>query len=555
MIRSISIERYRKLKNITFEFSKNINVLSGTNGTCKTSLLHIISNSFQTVNKGCDWVNDKNCLDCIRTINSSFNPKIESLTKGDKIYNDPAPNHKGVLYKTTLFNGYETSFRRHESRKNSRYAVKPYYKAGTGEKLPYMPIIYLGLSRLFPYGEYQNDDLIKKLNKNLPDKFQDEVKSIYKRFTGISIIYSYQQIMGDVKKRAEFTTDIDGIDSNTISAGEDNLFIIITALVSLRYYFESITSHSEVESILLIDEIDATLHPAFQIKLFDLFLKYSREFKIQIFFTSHSLSLIEYALQCKENVLYLLDNIDNVFKVDNVDIYKIKTLLYQRLNNDFYLSTKIPIFSEDDEARFFWNIIKDYLCNKDKDGFARVSNYFYPVNASLGAENLKNIFGDSQLLRTTIRSICFLDGDQQEDLTNHMICLPGQKSPEVLIIEYAAELYKNNDSFWLNEIIVNRGYTKVWYRDNFAQEADEITKQYEELKRQGKSTKGFRREKNKELFNKHKEFIVFLFTHWVNNPANKAQLAKFYDNLFVLFKKVAVSHGINPNDWVKLPQL
>lgn len=554
MIKCISIERYRKLKNINFEFSKNINVLSGTNGTCKTSLLHIVSNSFQAVNKSCDWVSDKNCIDCIRTINNSFNPKIESLTKGDKIFNDPAPNHKGVLYKTKLIDGRETSFRRHESKKNSRYAVKPYYKIGCSETLPFIPIIYLGLSRLFPYGEFQNDELIKKLNKNLPDNYQEEVRQLYERFTGISITYACQQNMGDVKKRAEFVTDQEGIDSNTISAGEDHLYIILTALVSLKYYYESIVSNNEVESILLIDEMDATLHPAFQLKLFDLFFRYSIEYKIQIFFTSHSLSLIEYAIQNKANVTYLLDNIDNVFKIEDVDIYKIKTHLYQKTNNSLYLSSRIPIFTEDEEARFFLDIIKDYLCDKDRDGFAKVSNCFYPVNACIGADNLKNIFKDSQLLRSTIRSICILDGDQHTDLTNHIITLPGQKSPEELIIKYASKLYQDDDTFWVDEIVVNRGYTKVWYRDNFAQEVNENTQKYTELISQNKPTKGFWREKNKALFNKYKEFFGFLFKHWVNNPVNKPQLKIFYDDLFILFKKVAVSHDINPNDWVKLLQ-
>ncbi|MDR2211996.1 MAG: AAA family ATPase, partial [Spirochaetaceae bacterium] len=53
MIEKLEILQYRKLKNITLEFSKNINVISGANGTCKTSLLHLISNAFQAVNKNC----------------------------------------------------------------------------------------------------------------------------------------------------------------------------------------------------------------------------------------------------------------------------------------------------------------------------------------------------------------------------------------------------------------------------------------------------------------------------------------------------------------------
>ncbi|EFB2051221.1 ATP-binding protein, partial [Escherichia coli] len=93
-----------------------------------------------------------------------------------------------------------------------------------------------------------------------------------------------------------FDTDNPAIDSNTISSGEDNIFIIIKALVSLRYYFESlIQSTDQKESILLIDEFDATLHPSLQIRLLDKIYQYAKDYKIQVFFTTHSLTLLEYA--------------------------------------------------------------------------------------------------------------------------------------------------------------------------------------------------------------------------------------------------------------------
>ena len=61
--------------------------------------------------------------------------------------------------------------------------------------------------------------------------------------------------------------------------------------------YNSIQSNQPVESILLIDELDATLHPSLQFKLLDLFNQYSHDYKIQIFITTHSLSLIEHALE------------------------------------------------------------------------------------------------------------------------------------------------------------------------------------------------------------------------------------------------------------------
>ena len=56
---------------------------------------------------------------------------------------------------------------------------------------------------------------------------------------------------------------------------------VISALVSLKYYFQNITSTNEIESVLLIDEFDATLHPSLQFKLLDIFRTYSTDYKIQ----------------------------------------------------------------------------------------------------------------------------------------------------------------------------------------------------------------------------------------------------------------------------------
>ena len=552
MIEKIDIKQYRKLKDIEFSFNKGVNILSGTNGTCKTSLLHIISNSFQAINKSCEWVNDEKCLDCIRNINSIINPKIESLTRGDKEHTDPAPALKGALYTTKLFNGKETPFRSHNSKLQTRYAVKPYYKPGSGEKLPFLPIIYLGLFRLFPYGEYQDDDRVKKISKKLPTQYQEEIAVLYKNFTGITIEYASQQKMGDIKTRAEFSTDYDGIDSNTISAGEDNLYIILSALVSLKYYFENIESQNEVESILLIDELDATLHPAYQIKLLYLFLDYAERFKIQIFFTTHSMTLLEEALSKSNcNIIYLIDNIDSVFQMQDADIYKIKVHLYQKAKDDIYYPRRIPVFTEDQEARLFLDAILDYYAELDVDGFKKVKSFFHYVEASIGAENLNGIFKDNQLLRSTIRSICILDGDHAEsqDLNNHTLALPGNKSPENLIFDFSKHLYDNDAMFWQDDFLVKQGMTKIWYRDNLLNDIEALEQKIAQLTAEGKSIKGVRRSGNKKIFEKHSKFLTALFKYWVRRPENQTVMQAFYNDLWILFVKVAEFHGINPKDW------
>lgn len=548
MVQKINIIKYRKLQDMELEMSSTLNIISGTNGTCKTSLLHIISNSCQAVTKNCDWIQDKNCLDIIRQINNMTNPKLESLAKGDKTYNDPANGITGTLFSIDYFGHTSLDFRKHNSKISNRYAIKPWYRPGTTDKLPFCPVIYLGLARLYPFGEYQNDEAVQKLKKNLPSQYQTEIISLYQQLVGITISSLNPQKMGDIKTRADFESNQTGIDSNTISSGEDNLFIIISALLSLRFYFESISSNNEVESILLIDEFDATLHPSLQFRLLDIFRSYAKAYKIQIVFTTHSLSVLEYALKAKDNVIYLIDNVTSAIKMESPDIYKIKQFLYDQTRNDIYFSRAIPLFTEDGEARIFLNILFNFFAEQHPE-FSTIRMLFHMVDANIGAENLRAIFSDTYLLNTTMKYVCILDGDQRELLNHFTITLPGGDSPEKVIMNYALSLYDNDSDFWTNETIIELNYGKLYFRGNIKPDIDDITNTLQELKRNGESVHGVERDLRKKVFKKHKCFFELLFKHWVHNDENSNSINKFYKHLNIMYKKVAEFYNINPQLW------
>lgn len=553
MIKGLNINKYRKLENINFEFRKDINLLSGTNGTCKTSVLHLISNSFKAVTKNDMWVKEPKSIEITKSINACSNPKLETLTKGDKKYNDPAPGCKGSLYEAIYFDGEPLEFRRHNSKTlaGNRYSVKPKYQPGSGDSLPACPVIYLSLMRLVPFGEYQNDEDIVSVAKKLPEKYQLQIATYYKQFTGSDITYGTAQKMGNIKTRTEFETDKKGIDSNTISAGEDNLFIILTALVSLQYYFESIESRREVESLLLIDELDATLHPAFQLRLLELFKKCADEYKIQFVFTSHSMTLIENALDNKFNVIYLQDGIVKVSLMENVDIYKIKMSLNAILKKDLYFQKKIPVFTEDEEARSFLNCLFDCWCDMNpQDDFVKARNYFYIADIKMSCEALRNIFNDSQILRATMRSICILDGDQNQCITNQIIALPGGNNPEEIAFDIAEALYDNRvDAFWQHPDIKAFGYEITFFRDYIKPDIDRIYNKLEEMKKEEESTHGVKRVMTKAVFNDYKEFFECVYKYWIRLPDNKHDIEKFFSQLKILFKKVASYNDINPREW------
>ena len=68
-MKQLIINQYRKLKDLELNFTNGLNAISGTNGTCKSSLLHLISNSFQQVTKTCEWVKDEKCIQIINAVN------------------------------------------------------------------------------------------------------------------------------------------------------------------------------------------------------------------------------------------------------------------------------------------------------------------------------------------------------------------------------------------------------------------------------------------------------------------------------------------------------
>ncbi len=553
MIKGIHIKQYRKLKNIDIDFSNAITVISGTNGTCKSSLLYLVSNSFQEVKATAPWIKDSTVIKNIKSINSGINLKIESLTKGDDKYNDPAKGEKGTLFSCDYENGDSLEFRRHNTRKKkdgsteNRFALKPQYKKGEEETLPQCMVIYLGLARLYSYGEYNQE--IAKIRQSLPDKYFEIIRELYKSFTGVVIEHEEMEAMKGIKRRAKFSTNIEGIDSNTISAGEDNLLIIITALVSLRYYYEKITPFDGTNSILLIDEMDATLHPAYQYKLMDLFNQYATTYHIKFVFTSHSLSLLEYAYEKKNKVIYLLDNITDVKEMEDSDIYKIKMYLRNKTKEDIYLNRCIPVFTEDNEARTFVKCLFDYYDREYGADFKKVRSLFHFVEANVSGDALINIFKDNQLTRSTMRSICILDGDKRNsaDLQYFMITLPGTESPEKMMFDYAIELFENDNEFWKEQIILELGYTRIHFRDKIKPDIDAIDGKIKKMKDEGKSTKGVIRKENKDTFNKHGRFFELIMRKWISD--HPTEVRQFYKDLHTLFCKVSEFHDISAADW------
>lgn len=581
MIKKIHFNQYRKLKNLDIEFTKNINIISGTNGTCKTSILHLCSNAFQAPKKN-------NVVSIINAINMITNPKIETLTKGDKKYNDPAPNTKGSLLDVMYFDDIKQEFRRHKPsktnilKKNNRFRLILKYPKGQRSKLKIIPTIYLGLPRLFPFGELddkekkdkqydkmkniintlpseQQNELnkilkiiekkqntsIKNIEHKLPDEYQEEIYKLYKELTNISITQTINIKIENIKSRTDFNTDIEGIDSNTISAGEDNIMIILTALVSLKYYYDNIShENDEVISILLIDELDATLHPEMQANLLNIITEYSKNYKIQVICTSHSLSLIEYGFKYKANIIYIQDTTPYLTLMEDPTLEDIKAFLNNKIIKYDKPKNHILIYTEDKEARFFFNKIVEH--EKTDKYFKNLKSVLHILDINYGSKELLNLFNDKFFLENSKGVFCILDGDQQPKLdiqinkflSQHIIFLPGNDSPEKVLYNYALN-NENIPEFWAKKNIARHG--------NMQAEFSKIKNQFTKLKKENKKD----REIYKELFNNNNDFFDIMCNIWLDDDNNNEKLKFFYVGLKNMLYKTLTYYQFKIDDYIK----
>jgi hypothetical protein len=203
--------------------------------------------------------------------------------------------------------------------------------------------------------------------------------------------------------------------------------------------------------LLLIDEFDATLHPAAQNELFDVVFRTAKQVGFQIVFTTHSISLLKHIStkigHNNENInndieLYYFTTKNRALEIErNSDILGIEgDLMVQSIIQNI---RKIPVYAEDDEARWFLqNLVGEYL------------RYISMPEVSLGYQELLRLLaGDVQYFGN---AIMLFDGDvsdkdiQSNDIaqrTKNIVKLPGTVCPEQVLYDYIMSLSPEHP-FW-----------------------------------------------------------------------------------------------------------
>ena len=522
MLREIKIQKYRGFKDVSFKIGIYLTVIAGQNGTQKTTLLGMLTQMF-TLDPKTPMGSEKPLVG--GNYRSDFMNKFKFSPTVDK-----AGQHEWTLSFDGLADFTVASIWRDKKKGTIRFWQKGTHAAGSGY-IQY-PVLYLSLRRLFPLGEDS------KVEESHEVELNDEEKKEYKKFHDDVLFNVYEDAQPLYVKGSEKQTigvNTQKYDWMTNSAGQDNLGKIVLALFSFKRLKEKYRKNYK-GGILAIDELDTTLFPASQIKILENLLSYASKYKIQIIFTTHSLTLIKEACRLQDeceakearngqvNVVYLEREDDHIAVKEKVRYGTIENNLCMALEKA--PNTKINIFTEDNEAWLF-------MINMLPAKYKKIIKH---VPAKLGCGEYINLLESKMPNFYSPEGLVVLDGDAiNEDHYSHvarkLVLLPGPKSPEQMVADWIQGL-SDLHPFWKS---INAGYGRQFcFKDH----------RYHQLTDREKAKMWYQSQCTKEIWGKtaHK-----MMRFWKKDHKNEVD--NFVADFEKMIKKIIVERGMAPEEF------
>jgi len=521
IIQKALITKFRGFENVEFNLGNHITVISGKNGTQKTTILGILSQPFAfSVDE--NPMKDEKPL-CGGNFRSAFGEKFKFSENFDK----PKDHEWTLFLKDQEPFVVESISRAGNEAKGIRFWKKGDRSKGSG--YIQLPVIYLSLKRLMPIGE----DI--RLSERKIAGFTPAESTFFtdwhdRILISLDKITNTNYLVSPDKTTIGVNTEI--YDWKQNSAGQDNIGKILLAIMSFKRLKEKYPEHYK-GGILVIDELDATIYPGSQIKLFDALRKFSSQFKIQIIFTTHSLSLLEYVCKIQEKNKKTASIKDQVIvhylEKKNSKVELIQNVTYETIKHRLNVTIgkkgrkKIIAFTEDNEGLIFTKALLKQKANN--------LNF---IKCSLGCKNFIQLTVQKVPPFIFPDSIIFLDGDVKLDHVSlnkikkfrNYVILPGENSPERLIAEFLFGLDDKSEVWQKVNVDFNK---EVCFRDY----------RLEDIQKERKFAK--------EWFNSLLEHFgrnaAKVIGPWIK--ANPSVSNKFVEEFLIVYNKIAKELAID----------
>lgn len=302
---NVDVDNFRSFHGVQFDIGRKITAISGQNGVGKSNLVSLVASGSGLNRKG--------------NFGSNFQPEFYSFFNIDTAEDYPhyalylkyeEPGKQGSVVKKLTFKD-DTATKRgvrviprtsnhglNLAYKDAEQQAKDNFGVGGAARIP-IPTIYLSISRLYPLGERRETvtvTQIKKTNK----LYQNEADAKFREWYNFVIPGSIRtnatlsMIEKKTSSRASLHMDMERTPTLSQSIGQDNIGNIVSALVDI-YILSKQPDYSG--AIICIDEVEVSLHPDTQLRLFTLLDKLSDELDIQIVVSTHSLTILKEMLK------------------------------------------------------------------------------------------------------------------------------------------------------------------------------------------------------------------------------------------------------------------
>jgi ABC-type cobalamin/Fe3+-siderophores transport system ATPase subunit len=449
-LKKLNIRRFRALSNVEIELGTCITAICGKNGTSKSSILGIAAQIFSFEK---DYVRGQQLTYQTVSGGNFKSPPSEHFRFSDR-FDTPGSLDVAV----DLHDGYTDSdataelelSSRTDPRRGviSRPVVRKNSTVPVGENTSRNfthPVIFLSLKRLLPIADRKYTvENFAYLQANQP-KFLSLNNELLNKVASVAT--------GTGGSISSAVAHGNTYDQESVSAGEDNVGQIAMALMSFRKLREEYADYAG--GLLLIDEADAALFPAAQLKLIDVLERECSELHVQVVMTSHSPALVERVFDLSQKyrrkfkTYYLSDTFGPVRAQENIswtDIYAdLHTATVAAAQSDRL--PRVNVYFEDREGYDFFSALVQRQ---------PVKKFIHPLpDVTLGCGNYL------QLIRKGVpefaqKSVVILDADVAPASTpNAVVILPGSLPPDQLLFEFLYNL-PATDPIWQNTIRFNR---------------------------------------------------------------------------------------------------
>lgn len=235
MLKEIKLNNFRIFKDESLLLGKYLTVIAGGNATGKSTILGMLGNCGELKKK-----------DGETYLGKQFRSEFSELFKANKQY-DPSGSDRYEItmcdenLNVTDYRKFRVTWQSEENPKGGeRFRLVPYHKDEEQDKTLYdkfkLPVIYLGLSRLYPIGEAT---ITKSKSKNI--EFLNEEHQNWYIEKYVDILSIKDDIVGisscpinETDKKTCIGINTDKYDYLSNSAGQDNLGQILLTLLSFK---------------------------------------------------------------------------------------------------------------------------------------------------------------------------------------------------------------------------------------------------------------------------------------------------------------------------------